>query len=92
MIENQPRVDTLRLLQAEVSKILSLDSDDIADSALGELGLDSLNVVELMLTCEQLYGAIDLDSVKLDYKTTLRQLDRQLSDRSSQRALDSVQV
>ena len=55
MTENVMHIDSLRLLQAEVKRILHLDnSDDITDLALGELGLDSLNVVELMITCDQL--------------------------------------
>jgi acyl carrier protein len=70
---------TLNLLLKEVSKILNVDQVD-ADSGLGEIGIDSLNVVELIMVCEQIYVAeINPDQLSIDQYTTLRDLDRQLA-------------
>jgi acyl carrier protein len=69
--------DTLSQLTAHVQKALSLDvvSPDIA---IGELGFDSMRVVELILICDQLYDTtINPESIELTQYTTLRDLDRQ---------------
>jgi len=70
----------LDLLAAEVAKILNVDSVD-TDTPMGELGVDSLNVVELILVCEQLYvGSVDPEKLLIDQYTSLRDLDRQLNE------------
>ncbi len=69
---------TLDLLSKEVARILNLESVD-PDTGVGELGVDSLKVVELILVCDQLYGAdIDPEKLNIDQFTSLRDLDRQL--------------
>lgn len=74
------KTEKLDLLAAEVAKILNVESIDI-DSPMGELGVDSLNVVELILVCEQLYvGSVDPEKLQIDQYTSLRDLDRQLTD------------
>jgi acyl carrier protein len=68
----------LQLLAAEVARILNVDTVDV-DTPMGELGVDSLNVVELVLVCEQLYtGSVDPERLRIDQYTSLRELDNQL--------------
>ena len=71
---------TLDLLSKEVARILQRDEIDV-DISVGELGVDSLMIVELMLSCDQIYpGAIDMETPQLEITqfTTLRELDQQL--------------
>jgi len=69
--------DTLTLLVGHVGKALNQDTID-ADVAIGELGFDSMRVVELILICDELYEtSIDPESINLDQFTTLRNLDGQ---------------
>lgn len=69
---------SLELLQRAVARILNLESAD-PDIGIVELGVTSLNVVELMLLVEDLYNKpVQLNEVHVDQFTTLRQLDQQL--------------
>ena len=69
-------------LQSQVAEMLSLDKID-ADTPLGELGIDSLNVVEVILICEQLYIDVsDPEALIFDEYTTLRDMDEQLLEAS----------
>jgi acyl carrier protein len=71
---------TLTLLTAEVAKVLNRESVD-PDIAVGELGVDSMRVVELILICDQLYSkSIDPDQLDINQFTTLRELDRQFRE------------
>ena len=73
---------TLDLLIAEMMKIINADAID-PDVGIGELGFDSLKVVELILVCDQLYsGDIEPDKLDVSQFTTLRDLDRQLRELS----------
>lgn len=56
-------LNTLELLKKEAAKILNIDS---------------LNVVELIVYCEQLYGSIDPEQLNITQYTTLEQIDSQL--------------
>ena len=70
---------TLEIMLAEVAKIMNVATVD-PDIGLGDLGIDSLRVVELILVCDQLYGReINPELLAIDQFTTLRELDRQLS-------------
>jgi len=70
---------TLEIMVSEVAKIMNVASVD-PDIGLGDLGIDSLRVVELILVCDQLYGKeINPELLVIDQFTTLRELDRQLS-------------
>ncbi len=70
--------NTLLLVQREVARILNVDEVD-PDTGVGELGIDSLNVVELILVFEQLYQKpVEPDELTVDQFTTLRDLDNQL--------------
>ncbi len=69
----------LQLLADDVARIVNSKSVDL-DAGLGELGIDSLNVVELMLACEQIYQAdVSPEDLTIDQYTSLRELDRQLT-------------
>jgi acyl carrier protein len=70
-------VDALEILAREVAKILNVETVE-TDAGIGELGIDSLNIVELIVFCEQLYGAIDPEALNITQYTTLQQLDTQL--------------
>ena len=71
------KIDTLAMLKKEVAKIINADSVD-ANIGIGELGIDSLNIVELIVFCEQLYGSVDPERLDINEYTTLEDLDRQL--------------
>ena len=69
-------------LQAQVAEMLNKDAID-ADTPLGELGVDSLNVVEVILICEQIYTDVsDPEALIFDEFTTLRDMDAQLLEAS----------
>lgn len=69
--------DPLALLAREVARILNIDAVD-TDIGIGELGIDSLNIVELIVFCEQLYGSFDPEALNIAQYTTLAELHGQL--------------
>lgn len=69
-------------LQVQIAEMLNKDSVD-ADTPLGELGIDSLNIVEVILICEQLYTNVtDPEALTFDEFTTLKDMDAQLLEAS----------
>ena len=69
----------LAQLISETQKVLEREHID-ADASLLDLGVDSMNIVELIMVCEQVYdGDIDPDALELDEYTPLRELDERLS-------------
>ncbi len=71
-------------LQKQVAEMLNKEEID-ADTPLGELGIDSLNVVEVILICEQLYTDVtDPEALVFDEFTTLRDMDGQLLEASEE--------
>jgi acyl carrier protein len=79
--------DTLSQLADRVQQALSLDQVD-PDIAIGELGFDSMRVVELILICDQLYDTpINAEAIDLNQYTTLRDLDRQFRAMAGKPAL-----
>ncbi|MEN3809225.1 acyl carrier protein [Chromobacterium piscinae] len=74
-------INTLEMLRKETAKILNVETVD-THVGLGELGIDSLNVVELIVFCEQLYGSIDPEQLNITQFTTLEQLDAQLQQQT----------
>ncbi|MDM0077524.1 acyl carrier protein [Variovorax sp. J2P1-59] len=69
--------DTLSQLTDHVMKTMERDTID-PDVAIGELGFDSMRVVELIMICDQIYGtAIDPEAIDLNQYTTLRDIDSQ---------------
>jgi acyl carrier protein len=76
-MQQSSEVDTLALVAREVAKITNRESVAV-DVSLAELGVDSINVIELILFCEQLYGTFDPTSLQINEFTTLADLDLQL--------------
>ncbi|CQJ56229.1 Phosphopantetheine attachment site [Yersinia intermedia] len=74
----------LEKLCEEVAKILKTDNVD-ADCPLGQLGIDSLNVVELILACQMIYpNVMDFDDLIFDENSTLREIDACMMESSLQ--------
>ncbi|UXI66183.1 phosphopantetheine-binding protein [Tahibacter amnicola] len=69
--------NTLELLAREVGRITGAGNAP-TDVSLSELGVDSLNIIEMIVFCEQLYGVFDPEKIELSAFTTLADLDRQL--------------
>ena len=75
-------VSLLPELQQQMADMLNKDKVD-ADTPLGELGIDSLNIVEVILISEQLYSNVmDPEALVFDEYTTLRDMDLQLLEAS----------
>jgi acyl carrier protein len=70
--------NALEILRREVAKILNVETVE-TNVGIGELGIDSLNIVELIVFCEQLYGAVDPETLDITQYTTLEDLNQQLS-------------
>lgn len=69
-------------LLEQMAIMLNKESVD-ADTPLGELGVDSLNIVEVILICEQLYqDVMDPEALTFDEFTTIRDMDNQLVEAS----------
>lgn len=79
MAENTPQItETLVQLKSDIMDMLALDSVDL-DVSLAQVGIDSLNVVELILICQQIYVHVtDFDALDIDENTTLREVDEQM--------------
>ena len=70
---------TLAQLTEGIKTMLSLDEVDI-DIPLAQLGVDSLNVVEMIIICQQVYtGVVNYDDISIDETTTLREIDEQMT-------------
>jgi len=82
-------VNSLELLRKEVARILHTGIPE-SDVPLAELGIDSLNVVELLLFCDQLYGSIEMDRLDIGQFTTLQSLDEQLRRELTRREEEAV--
>lgn len=72
------QTDTLNQLMVDVAELLNKEEVS-ADATMLELGIDSMNVVELIMICEEIYtDMLDPDSLEFDEYTTLKQLDERL--------------
>ncbi|KQP41157.1 phosphopantetheine-binding protein [Pseudorhodoferax sp. Leaf274] len=81
---------TLEMLEAEVAKVLNQETINV-DLAIGELGVDSMRVVELILICDQLYQApLDPEALDINQFTTLRDMDRQFQDMAARHRAGQV--
>jgi acyl carrier protein len=68
----------LDTLLSELRGILSLDALD-PTSPLIDIGVDSINIVEIMICCERIYGVSLFEGeLVLDQYTTVRDIDSQL--------------
>jgi acyl carrier protein len=72
----------LHTLMAEVAKIIHVDAEAIdPDMPLGQLGIDSFNVVELIMVCQQLFpNMTDFENINFDEHSTLREVHQRLDD------------
>jgi hypothetical protein len=69
---------TLALMIAEIAKVSNMPNLG-PDTKLGEIDLDSLKFIELLLGFVKLYpGDTDLEQLSVDADTTLRRVDEQL--------------
>jgi len=69
---------TLERIVSEISKVANIDNLG-PDTKIGEINLDSLKFIELLLAFTALYpGETQLDQLVMDSETSLRQLDAQL--------------
>jgi acyl carrier protein len=82
-------VNSLELLRKEVARILHTEIPE-SDVPLAELGIDSLNLVELLLFCDQLYGSVEMDRLDIGQFTTLQSLDEQLRREAVSREEEAV--
>jgi acyl carrier protein len=73
---------TLTELADGVRAMLVLEDIDF-DMPLSQIGIDSLNVVEMIILCQQVYvNVINYDDIHIDENTTLREIDQQMTDLS----------
>lgn len=71
-------LSTLDQLKSGIQDMLALDDVEL-DVSLAQVGIDSLNVVELILICQQVYvGVVNFDEIDIDENTTLREVDEQM--------------
>jgi len=71
--------NNLSLLLGELKKILQTEEMD-PDVPVGQLGIDSLNVIELILACQQIYGGVvDFENIDISENTTVRDIDVSMS-------------
>jgi acyl carrier protein len=74
--ENQEQM--LEQMISEVKKILGKE-EVTPDSTFSELGIDSLNIVELILACEYIYPNVqNPEALQINEYTTLRELHEQI--------------
>jgi hypothetical protein len=78
MTQNNSTSSLNQLLQklGEITHRTDVDPD----TPLGELGVDSLSLVEMILVCDQIYPGVNAaESGSITQFTTLRELDAQLA-------------
>lgn len=75
-IEHPELLEELRKVTAEALKVDSVDPN----VPLPELGIDSLNIVEVIIACEEIYGKFRIDPAKLEFDemTSLMDMHKQM--------------
>ncbi|MDR2012689.1 MAG: acyl carrier protein [Rhodanobacter sp.] len=79
---NTKPIEHLELL-AQLSKVtaeaLQVDSVD-PEAPLAEIGIDSLNIVEVIIACEEIYGDFRIDPARLEFDemTSLADMHNQM--------------
>lgn len=66
----------LRKVTAEALQVDSVDPD----VPLAEIGIDSLNIVEVIIACEEIYGDFRIDPARLEFDemTSLADMHNQM--------------
>lgn len=73
-------------LIAGISEIVGRPIGD-ADASIGDLGIDSKFLIDIMMVCEDIYGSgIDFAAIEIGYETSLLNIHHQLSDHVDRRA------
>jgi hypothetical protein len=63
----------------EMKKLLGVQQLDV-DAPMLQLGVDSLNIVEMVVICQQVYlGVTNNEDIDIDGSTTICELDAQLT-------------
>ena len=71
--------NTLDQLSTGIKEMLALEEIDV-DTPLAQVGIDSFNVVELIIICQQIYtNVINYEDLSIDETTTLRDIDEQMT-------------
>ncbi|GAA4222739.1 hypothetical protein GGQ68_001012 [Sagittula marina] len=69
---------TLQDFTAQMEKLLGKTDLDV-DAPLSMLGVDSMNIVEMVIICQQIYtGVTNYEDIDINELTTLRELDEQM--------------
>ncbi|MGP8431870.1 phosphopantetheine-binding protein [Paraburkholderia fungorum] len=75
--------ETLSAFSEEMKRMLGARTIDI-DAPMSQLGVDSLNIVEMVIICQQIYtNVVDYEDIEIDENTTIRELDEQLNSLSA---------
>lgn len=70
---------TLEQFSNEMKTMLGLKEIDV-DTPMSQLGVDSLNIVEMVIICQQVYTQVaNYEDIDIDESTTIRELDEQLT-------------
>lgn len=69
---------TLEQFAEEMKKLLALKEIDV-DAPMSQLGVDSMNIVEMVIICQQIYTQVaNYEDINIDENTTIRELDEQM--------------
>lgn len=69
---------TLDRFAEEMKKLLGLKEIDL-DAPMSQLGVDSMNIVEMVIICQQIYTQVaNYEDINIDENTTIRELDEQM--------------
>lgn len=72
-------MSTLEKFAEEMKTMLGLKEIDV-DTPMSHLGVDSLNIVEMVIICQQIYtDCTNYEDIDIDESTTVRELDEQLT-------------
>jgi acyl carrier protein len=70
---------TLEQLSNGIKEMLALEEVNV-DVPLSQIGIDSLNVVEMIIICQQVYtNVVNYEDINIDETTTVREIDEQMS-------------
>jgi len=71
-------MNTLTDFTGHMEKLLGKTNLDV-DAPLSMLGVDSMNIVEMVIICQQIYTHVtDYEDIDINEHTTLRELDDQM--------------
>lgn len=75
-VEHPQLLAELRKVTAESLKVDTVDPD----VPLAEIGIDSLNIVEVIIACEEIYSRFRIDPSRLEFDemTSLSDMHRQM--------------